>query len=378
MRILFVTPYYYPELKFGGPPKRIHALSVGLSGWGHEVRVVTFDSERMKARDRQIFDEISVQYIPWTGRAMRQIPTRLSDLRSEIGSADIVHCYGLYNLLCPAAAFLARRLTKPFVVEPMGMFTPRVRNMTLKRAYNAFFTRWMFRNAGAVVATSELEAEELRREGEGSKVVVRQNGIDLREFANLPPRDAARERWKVREGDQLVVYIGRISAKKNIQELVQAFAKLSQPNTKLLIAGPVSEPAYYRLLEDAIRDTSMNNSIQLAPAVYGEDLKSLLAAADLFVLPSLNENFGNAAGEAVAANVPVLITQTCGIAPVIHQRAGLAIPVGIEPLIEGMRKMLDPDIKDHMTASREKVKRDLSWETPLRTTEELYAAIVRR
>jgi glycosyltransferase involved in cell wall biosynthesis len=307
---------------------------------------------------------------------MRQLPIRLQDLRVEIASAEIVHCYGLYNLLCPAAAFFARRLNKPFLIEPMGMFTPRLRSMMVKRAYNAFFTRWMFRNAGAVVATSELEAGELRREGVG-KVVVRENGIDLQEFANLPPRDAARERWKVHEGEQLVVYIGRISAKKNIRELVQAFAKLSQPNTRLLIAGPVSEPAYYRLLEDAIRNTSMNDTIALAPPVYGEDLKSLLGAADLFVLPSLNENFGNAAGEAVAANVPVLITETCGVAPVIHQRAGLAIPVGIEPLIEGMRKMLDPAIRDQMTASREKVKGDLSWDKPLDTTEELYAAIMR-
>ncbi|MEY2565405.1 MAG: hypothetical protein QOH88_3598 [Verrucomicrobiota bacterium] len=378
MKILFVTPYYYPEFKFGGPPKRIHALSVGLAGGGHDVRVVSFDSEQPKAHDMRTYDNIPIQYVPWTGRAMRQVPIRLRELRTEIGNADIVHCYGLYNLLCPAAAFLASRLDKPFVIEPMGMFTPRLRNLVAKRFYNIFFTRWMFRNAGAVIATSGLEADDLIVGGSSKKVVVRHNGIDLKEFASLPPRYAARKKWNIGEGEKLVVYVGRISAKKNLRELVQAFAKLDRNDVRLLIAGPVSEPVYCRLVEKHIRTRARYQSVRLVPAVYGDDLKSLLAAADLFVLPSLNENFGNAAGEAIAAGVPVLVTKTCGIAPLIHRRAGLSIPLGVEHLTEGLLTMLDPELSKALTSESERVKQELSWAHPLRQTEELYERVIQK
>ena len=106
------------------------------------------------------------------------------------------------------------------------------------------------------------------------------------------------------------------------------------------------------------------------------DQKAALAIADVFVLPSLNENFGNAAGEAVAAGVPVLLTETCGIAPLIHKRAGYAVPLGVESLADGLRRMLDPSFRDEMTARREEVKRELSWDEPIAQQIALYERIV--
>ncbi len=106
--------------------------------------------------------------------------------------------------------------------------------------------------------------------------------------------------------------------------------------------------------------------------------RAALNLADLFVLPSTYESFGNAAGEAVAAGVPVLLTETCGIAPVIHGRAGLAVPLGIDNLAGGMRVMLDPVTRDQFLVKRGEVKRDLSWDERIAQTEELYREILAR
>ena len=138
----------------------------------------------------------------------------------------------------------------------------------------------------------------------------------------------------------------------------------------------VSEQTYAVELERLARTCERRNDIRIIAALYDDDLKAALAAADLFVLPSINENFGNAAAEAVAAGVPVLLTDTCGIASMIHRRAGLAVPLGIEPLSQGLKTMLGAKRRAELTARREEVKRDLSWDEPIKQAEELYERVI--
>ena len=378
MRILFATPYYYPELKFGGPPKRVHSLSQELIHRGHDVRVVTTHSEKPRARYEQRFDGVPVQYVPWRGKSVRQLPVRVSELKTMVKAADIVHCYGLYNLLCPLTALFAIRYAKPYLLEPMGMFVPRVASLRWKRLYHATFTGWMVRKAAAVVATSPLELQELTALGHRVNLVLRRNGVDIQAFAKLPPKQIMRERWNALPDERIVLYLGRINEKKNLEELIGAFRKTKMKNALLMIAGPCFESKYFERLRRLTDSTEAMPRIQLEGPLYEEDHRGALAAADLFVLPSLNENFGNAAAEAVAAGVPVLLTNTCGIAPLIDRRAGLAVPLGVDSLAEGLKVMLDPAQRDLLTAQREQVKRELSWDEPIRQTEELYLSIIER
>jgi glycosyltransferase involved in cell wall biosynthesis len=372
MRLLFVTPYYFPELKFGGPPKRIHALSRGLTKLGHEVRVVTFNSENQRANEERSFNGVAVQYLPWVGKSLRQIPLGLSTLQAEVERAEVVHCYGLYNLLCPAAAHFARRRARPYFLEPMGMYVPRVASVGWKKLYHALFTNRMARNAQAVIATSPLEQDELTGLGDRVRLVVRRNGVDLEDFENLPPASEMRGRWGAAESDRVILYLGRLNAKKNLEELIGAFRAARLDDAVLVIAGPAEQPSYFSRLQQLIDSGDANPRIILDGAFYGRDHRAALAAADLFVLPSLNENFGNAAAEAIAAGVPVLLTETCGVAPLIHGRGGLAIPLGHEALVQGLKTMLHPQSRAELTAQMSDSKRALSWDEPIRQTEALY------
>lgn len=376
MRILFVTPYYFPELKFGGPPKRIHAISRALVGRGHDVRVVTFQSEQPRSRHQEEFDGIPVQYVPWLGRSLRQVPVRIAELNEQIREADVVHCYGLYNLLGPLTAALAIRHRKPYLLEPMGMYVPRVANVGWKKLYHFAFTSWVARKAAAVVATSPLERDELSLLTNDSQLVVRRNGVDLAEFSDLPPPKRMRDRWGAGPDDQVVLYLGRINAKKNLEQLITAFQQTALHSAILVIAGPCSEPEYLDRLRRLAGSAATGPRIVFEGPRYGEDHLAALSAANLFVMPSINENFGNAAAEAVAAGVPVLLTDTCGVAPIIHGRAGLAVPLGEESIADGLAKMLNPEIRDQMTAQREEVKRELSWDEPIAQTEALYERLI--
>lgn len=376
MTVLFVTPFFFPELKFGGPPKRLHAMARALKQAGVEVEAVTTDSEQRARYDSTTYDDVLVQYLPWSGKALYAFPMRRAALADAIRRADVVHCFGLYNFICPVAARFACRYRKPFVLEPMGMYAPRLRSVAAKRIYNVTFTRWMAKHSSAIVATSEVERAELQPLAALAEIVVRSNGIDVQEFASLPPASIMRERWGIRSEDKVILYLGRISEKKQLRQLVTAFDQADVPQSKLVIAGPVSEPSYADRLKSDIATNARKADIRFEGPLYDADLKAALSSADLFVMPSLNENFGNAAAEAVAAGVPVLLTDTCGIAPMIHGRAGMAVKLGIEPLAEGLRQMLDPVIRDQFLVHREDVKRELSWDEPIAQTIALYERIV--
>jgi glycosyltransferase involved in cell wall biosynthesis len=376
MRILFVTPYYFPEFKFGGPPRKIHSIARGLATLGHTVRVVTFDHANGAASERKEVDRIPVLYLQWKGIDLRQWPADRFALREEIANADIVHCYGIYNVICPVAARMTKRAGSLLVVEPLGMYPPRARSPFAKRAYNIVVTRWLMRSATAIVAASQNEAKELAAIVDSKKIVLRPNGIDVEAFASLPNGDHLRERWKFGAGDKLVLFVGRISPIKNLEQLILAFEKSNVQRSRLVLVGPTDDRAFEVRLREVISARGLHPRVIIAGPLYGDDQRAALHCADLFVLPSLSESFGNAAAEAVAAGVPVLLTETCGIAPLIHKRAGLAVPLGVDSLAQGLRIMLDPVSRDQFLVKREQVKRELSWEEPIAQTEELYARLI--
>lgn len=388
MRILFVTPYYYPQLRFGGPPQKIHSVARGLIGAGHEVCVATFDHANRNSKDAKEIDGVQVQYLPWRGRGLRQLPGRQDILRSKIDTAELVHCYGLYTAIVPMTARIARRAAIPVVQEPLGMYPPRARNQFMKSIYNAVITQRMLNQAAATIAASEAEAADLESFVPGAEVLCRRNGIDLDAFATLPSPEALRVQWQIAADERVVLFVGRLSPIKNLEQLVSAFARSAVPSSRLILVGP-SEPDYEKRLRALVARERLGGRVIFAGPLYGDEQKAALALADLFVLPSVSESFGNAAGEAVAAGVPVLLTETCGIAPLIHGRAGMAVPLGVDSLADGLRRMLNPGVSrnatregeaghsNQMTARREEVKLELSWDAPIRQTEELYEKIIR-
>lgn len=370
MRILQVTPVYYPELPMGGPAVRIHGLNTRLKQRDHNVEVVTM---RPAIQGRQVIDDVPITYLRWLGKAYRRVPLDLLALRSAILRAEVVHCYGLYNGLSPAAALLAMEMGKPYLLEPLGMYRPRGRHRITKAVYHRLFTEWMAASAFRLIATSTAEASELEELTSTGRLVVRPNGLDLAEFAGFSDGEAFRRRLRVPAGTRVILYLGRFAAIKNLEALIVAFAQADIPDCQLFLAGPAQEePRYTARLSRLIDAVDLLRRIKLLPPVYGQEKLEALAAADLFVLPSQFESYGNAAAEATAAGVPVLLTETCGIAPLLDGRAGLAVAPTVEGLAKGLRSMLDPCYRDKMVAARETVLAHLAWDQPLAQMESIY------
>jgi len=376
VRILQVTSVYYPELQFGGPPQKIHALSRGLAARGQQVRVITLAHSQPSASHQILAEGIPVQYLPWMGRGAWQAPLSWRPLIEAVRWADVVHGYGLYNLLCPLATWQTQRQGKPFVLEPQGMAVARAGNLPLKRLYHRSLTAYMLRRAACVIATSPAEAADLSDALPAERLIVRRNGIDLDQFRSLPSGDSFRQRNGIADGAPLVLFVGRISPIKNLEMLLRAFAQVNVPQARLVLVGPMLEPDYAAHMHAVRSELALDDAVLFAGPLYGDDKLAALAAADLFVLPSLFESFGNAAAEAVAAGIPVLVSDHCGIAELIHRRAGLAVPVTVEDLRDGMNDMLTPAIRDDTTRHHAQVSDELSWKQPLQQMEQLYMSLV--
>src|SRR5438552_2119829 len=171
MRILFITPYYYPDLHFGGPPQKIRFIAIGLTRRGHDVEIATFDSKNATNGERELVDGVPVQYLRWVGKGLRQLPLDRRSLSSAISDTHLIHCYGLYNFLCPLAVQFAHRYHKPTVLEPLGMYPPRARNRLVKGFYNFAITRRMIRQSQVVIATSRAELKDLKKIVPSNKLI---------------------------------------------------------------------------------------------------------------------------------------------------------------------------------------------------------------
>ena len=119
--------------------------------------------------------------------------------RNEHASLDVYkrqHIYGMYDLLGPRTAYACRSLGVPYVLEPMGMFRPIVRNIALKRLYHSIWGKRMARGARHIIATSPMEAAELTAERiPRDQIVVRRNGIEMP--ITMPTAGKFRARWKI-------------------------------------------------------------------------------------------------------------------------------------------------------------------------------------
>lgn len=116
--------------------------------------------------------------------------------------------------------------------------------------------------------------------------------------------------------------------------------------------------------------------VQFAGPLFGDAKWAAYRDADVFVLPSQNENFGNTAAEAAAAGTPVIVTDRCGIAPFFSNGGGLVVPHEPGALRKALRKVLgDPESRARLAAGCAEVTARLGWEEPVRAMEGLYTKL---
>lgn len=333
MRVLLCLPAFKPALDYGGPVTKVSLLAEGLRTAGIDVEILTSDfgfGRTRVAPGRREIDGIVVHYCPrLASRRHLSIPARPLRRLVSFKEFDLVHAFGLRDGVVSIASFHAVNDGVPLVVEPMGMTPARVRSLRMKGLFDRAVGDRLTRAAAVSIATSFLEARHLENAG-FTNVVVRHNPVSLAMSRNLTP---------TKQYD--VCYIGRLHRLKRISDVLEAVAR--RPGLTAIIAGPDEDGTGADLRSEA-RRRGIADRVSFEGWVDETQRSAILEASRCFVLPSITENFGNAAAEALAAGLPAVVTRECGIASLVAEAgAGAVVDVGADGVANGINDVLRMD-----------------------------------
>jgi glycosyltransferase involved in cell wall biosynthesis len=230
-----------------------------------------------------------------------------------------------------------------------------------RRQLKALSMSWLewpiLRGAAAVHFTSEIEAQEAR----GLGIVFKEAFVPLAvEFADSPHAEAP-SRFADLRGSPCVLFLSRLDAKKNLENLLDAVAilKVELPSLRLLVAGD-GVPDYVASLHARAGTLGISSQVVWAGHVEGAEKAAAFAAADIFALPSYSENFGIAAAEALASGLPCVLGQGVAIAnDVVQAKAGVAVAPDSQAIAHALRRIIsDQEGLARMSANASRLARE--------------------
>ena len=346
MRILHVTPSYLPAVRYGGPVFSVHNLCRALVARGHDVEVATTNADGQDVSPVPVgvtvtLDNVRIRYFSSAFQRLYWAPSLTRALRGEITEFDVAHIHSVFLWPTWAVARLARKASVPYVISPRGMLVKELikrRNQLLKSAWINLIEKSNMERASAIHATSELEAHELRRfRWHLPDIAIIPNGVD--EIKAITASELSSDVRNIAVEQPLVLFLGRISWKKGLDRLLEAFAL--SPLGILAIVGPDDENLVPRLSR-LVRNLNLTKRVRFLPrVVLGADKEYLMASARVFVLPSYSENFGNAVLEAMQRAVPVVVTPEVGAAEIVRESGGgIVTPGDARPLSDAINRLL--------------------------------------
>ncbi len=242
------------------------------------------------------------------------------------------------------------------VVSPRGMLGSwaMAHGGWKKRLAWALYQRADLMLASGFHATSDQEAEEIRKLGFTRPIVVVPNGIDVPE--TLPKRCCAAKQF---------LFMSRIHPKKGLMELLAAWKEsdAGSMNWRLVIAGP-DDGGYRAKIESEIDRLKLRSSVDLVGEIRGEAKWQLLANSDYFILPSHNENFGIAIAEALACGVPVITTTETPWSIIMEKKLGWWIPIDHAALVNSIKAAMlqsEPDFVTMKLRAKLAMQEQFSW-----------------
>ena len=303
MKICHIVPSL--EKRHGGPSVSVPALAAAFGRMGHEVELLSTTSAAIRNESE---GRVATRVFPthWP----RQICASAA-LGKAVrgGQAEVIHHHSLWLRTLHYAHVASRSHRAKFIISPRGMMSPWAWNhhRWRKRLAGAFIHPGALEGADGWHATSNEEADDIRRLGFTQPVCVAPNGVLLPTADQLiAARAAWHEECPVTRNRPVALFYGRFHRKKRLRELVHLWLAAPRGDWLLLIVG-VPEEYSVAEIQGWIAAAGGEGRI----AVHdGADLPAPYAVASLFLLPSHSENFGLVIAEAMAAGVPALVTDT--------------------------------------------------------------------
>ncbi len=365
--------YVVDNISFRGGERTFQQLVSGLPRSRYEVAVACSPGGVFVER----LQDLGVPVIAADMRQRRRLDTVLGlarELRKR--RPHIVHTQGRGDPFGRIAARLAR---VPAVVSTTAMISSRyeVSERWRKAMYRLVdFTTDRLVDRYIVVNRASVEPLTNRHGIQQSRIAVIPNGIEIDRY---DPDRHRRRTWRgklgIPEGAKLVGGVGRLTWQKGFDDLIKAFAAIDDPDLWLVIAGDGPDWGDLRTLA-----TTLDVASRVVFAGFVDDIPSLLADLDLFVISSHREGHPMVLLEAMAMARPVVATDIAGADDTVTEGVdGRLVPPGDVPaLAEAMTGLLrDREAAGRMGRNaRKKIEREYTVERMVRRTAVLYEELL--
>jgi len=295
---------------------------------------------------------------------------------------DIIHLHGYRSFQSVVIHHYAKKYGVPYILQAHGSL-PRISAWRkLKWIYDALFGYRLLRDAARVIALNREEADQYRCMGvPEEKITIIPNGIDLSEYAELPPKGSFKKKFNIPEYRKIILYLGRIHKIKGIDFLVKAYSHLiKETNFKdavLVIAGP--DDGYLSEVKSLMHDLSVSNSVLFTGLLSEKD--KIKACTDASIVAYLGpfEPYGLVSLEAAACETPVIVAQETPMAEIVNRgKFGFSVKYGDVISLASMlhRVLSDKELTENLGRNgRRYVFNNFDWSKITEKYEQVYGEV---
>ena len=351
MRVLHVIPALAST--YGGPSQAALETCRTLIEEGVEAEIATTDADakndlNIPLEKMVLYEGIPIYFFKRTFNTEYKFSWPITRwLAHHITDYDLLHIHSIFGYPATLAAYLARRYKVPYIMRPLGMldYWSMDQNKLAKRLYFHFIEKANLNHARAIHYTSEEEKKASERFGFTSPGVVVPLGISINSKQGEIEKGLFKRKYSQCAGKKLIVFLSRIHPKKGLELLIEAISKLKEVREDfLLVIAGSGEPRYETMLRRKVEEKNLTPQILFTGFLEGEEKAALLNDADLFVLPSYQENFGLAVVEAMARGVPAIVSNRVNICREIQAYgAGKVVPCEASKIEEAIQTLLSDD-----------------------------------
>lgn len=380
MKILHITPTYYPATYWGGPIFSVYALNNALAHLPDVcLKVLTTD-----AAGPQLKDSLDTANLAGLYPNQEVIMTRrvagadvsfelLKKLPTLIRWADVVHLTATYSFPTIPTLVFCRIFNKPLVWSPRGAIQDAhewegSRHRKLKQEWEWICNIIIRRGKVITHTTAERERVATQTRLPRATAMIVPNGVDVPDI--LPQRE-----W-LPGGRLRLMYIGRLSPKKGIENLLHAINCINEPDISLTIYGTGDVAYTANLNELAAHLGLLGKSVFFAGNVNGAAKSDAFHTADACVVPSHTENFCMVVAEALAHGIPVIASHGTPWAEIEEKRCGLWVDNSPDSLAQAIIRIRTMELPAMGLRGRDWMTREFSWDNLAKEMMSIYRALV--
>lgn len=392
----------YPPVNKGGQGVHAAELAQGLSNLGCHITIVAFTPHASAVHHEQNIDVHFVmpqssqasthEFMPSIAAFNQELVTYVEEVfKRQRVKPDVIHCQDW--ILFPMGQALAQKWCVPIIGTVHLLDEPFQRWWGQEpQPENVHFERSYCQQVDALIAVSQALATvvaDIHQVAE-KKIHVVYNGVDAQLFTSTlsAVAQAKLRRTIAKPEEKIVMFAGRLSPVKGLPAFFAAASRVVAmfPQVQYVVVGEPASRASAKMFKELQQQyPELQANLKWLGKVPRKQLALLYQVADLAVVPSIFESFGYAAAEAMAASVPVVATQTGGMAEIIcHEQTGLLIPlqvdekgqrvIDVEALTVAQCRLLqDASLAKRLgEAGKQRITQDFKLEQMAQATLEVY------